>query len=258
VTGTGKKQANKQELLREAVELSYKSDFRKAEEDLNACIMLDPDDPVCYWRKADNRYFESRYSQNDDAPKFDEKAYQELLSLIDTAMRHADEKIAEGQNVDFYLYMKARLMGVKGAAQYGHGDIGKYEAVLLAKKTYKLVEPSQYTDVPSITGVINFKVGSYNWVVRQMAAWAGLPGDRRRGLDLMIDAANKEPSDIFHNDTRFLVIIAYTPAPVAKNKKKEIERYREAEVMKMYAYLNEQYPKNKVLVKFRTERGLSK
>ncbi len=215
----------------------YSAEYQKAADSFTRYIQLKPDDPRGYWRKAYALYFHWKRDQHRIFPKLSKSERQDFFQLVATGIARADAEIAAGKNVDFALYMKACLLSMRGGIEAGIGPLSLFTARDTLKETLQVASRSNYQDAKYLEGLTNYN-GSFH---RFWFAVAGLPHDRKAGLDMIFEAymGNNGP---FVDDLAFVLVNIETDPGNAK-------RFTAEDIRKVGCPLLAKYPKNESLKK---------
>lgn len=223
-------------VLKEGLNYFYNTDYGSADKKFDEYIAIEPDDPVGYWRKALNLFFEAKAEQKTETPKFSDDAAKKLIEFINRGIGRADAKLQKNELIDFHLYVKACLYSIRAIVEFRNVSIWTARGSLMT--SISLAEQSQYQDAKYIPGFVNYKAAD-----RVVKAILGLiPHNREKGRRLIFEAAAQN-NGIFVDDVWFVVWNIETET---RNEK----YYSKATVQSLFDYLFAKYPHNRDLQKY--------
>ncbi|MBU6500774.1 MAG: hypothetical protein KGJ89_04860 [Patescibacteria group bacterium] len=232
--------------MKEGLEHAYNGEFDASDKYFDDFTKLEPNSPIGYWRKANNRLARIR---SDEGAKYEptitEEKYDEIAAIIDTGIEKAKLKIAHNEDVGFNNYVIASSLGLKAAFQKGAG-MSKLTYVPTGQEMMKYARRSDYPDAKFLVALTNLKLDEQPFYIKWALKGLGqyIP-PRKESLRMMRQAA--ENNDGFFVDDIWLVLFVET-------KDKSSSEAEKLETEKLYEYLTK-YPKNEAVLKYAKKHG---
>jgi tetratricopeptide (TPR) repeat protein len=196
-----------EDLTRSGMDHYYSLEYDQAIRDLQAAILLKPDDP-----KGVNHLLEavlfrelyrhgaldtSLYTQesflNSKQIKLDPEATRQIRGLVDKAFFLSDKRLKENPRDLEALYAHGVTKGLY-ATYLGlveHSWFSALRSALGSRSDHEQVLKIQpgYVDAKTVVGIHNYVVASLPLPVKVMAGITGIRGDKNRGLEYLNEAA---------------------------------------------------------------------
>lgn len=254
-----KKEKDPQTVFADGQKLFRNSDYTGAIRVFSGYSIANPRDPKGPWMELKARCMKFRADSNADeingkAQKLSDAAYAKAILLAESAIRLAEEKIANDEEIGFYQFVQADTHGLRAIFQRASGSISL--ALADAKRMKELAQKSGYQDAKYLLGLAEYELSLKGLAFKIGGLIEGFSWDREDALRLIHEAEANNVGQ-FSDDIRLLMFQILTDTKRLKDK----DRLKAEEIFgvspgNLYRRLKAAYPKNELILRY--ERGRAK
>ncbi|MDP2598230.1 MAG: hypothetical protein Q8P49_00180 [Candidatus Liptonbacteria bacterium] len=252
-TADQKKEKDAQSLFAAGQKMFRNSDYSSAVEAFVKYTAIVPDDPRGPWMELKARCMKFRADSNADEisgkpQKLSDAAYAKAMLLAESAIRSAEEKIANDEDVGFYQFIQADTYGLRGIFRMANGNIGS--ALADAELMKELAKKSSYQDAKYILGLAEYELSLKGWLYRLGGIFKGFSSNRNDALRL-IHEAEANNTGPFSDDIRLLMLQILTDTKRLKDKERlYAEEAFGIKTRDLYGRLKAVYPQNEIVLRY--------